>query len=230
MNNKKGILGKVLSILGFILCGILAFLLICNLVIIIKGSLKPETPPSVLGITPMVVMSGSMSGNAPDHIEVNDLIFVSKVDPKDIKEGDVICFMDGKIAVTHRVVTILEQPDGTRQFRTKGDANNTEDKDSVSEDNIVGRYRTRIPKLGGVAMFLQTPIGMILFIGIPLLAFIIYDFCMRKRSRDRESQKTEELKAEIRRLQALNSEKEASEKQSEDGLNKETKPESDKEN
>ena len=53
---------------------------------------------------------------------------------------------------------------------------------------------------------------------------------MATMTEEERSALKEELKAEIRRLQALNSEKEASEKQSEDGLNEETKPESDKEN
>ena len=36
-------------------------------------------PPSVLGVTPLVVMSGSMSDEAEDHIEVGDLIFIDKI-------------------------------------------------------------------------------------------------------------------------------------------------------
>lgn len=203
MEKKKSIFGKVFTVTGLVLCVIFAFLLICNFVIIIKGSLKPETPPSVFGITPMVVLSGSMSGDAPDHIEVNDLIFVGKIDADKVKVGDVICFMDGKATVTHRVTMIQNESDGSLSFRTKGDANNSEDQNSVPADKLVGKYRFRIPKVGGFAIFLQTPIGMIIFIGIPLIGFIIYDFLRRSKSVDKEAKKTEELKAEIERLKKL---------------------------
>ena len=55
---------------GAALCILFGILLICNLTILIKGTLFPENPPSMLGITPMVVLSGSMSGEAEEHIEV----------------------------------------------------------------------------------------------------------------------------------------------------------------
>ena len=47
---------------GLALCVILSFFLVCNLTVIVKGALFPDRPPSVLGVTPMVVLSGSMSG------------------------------------------------------------------------------------------------------------------------------------------------------------------------
>ena len=72
--------GGALTVIGAMLCILFGFLLICNLTIIIKGTLFPEKPPSVLGVTPMVVLSGSMSGQAEDHIEVGDLIFVGKAE------------------------------------------------------------------------------------------------------------------------------------------------------
>lgn len=45
-----------------LICIILCFALACNLTFIVKGALSPERPPSVSGMTPMVVLSGSMSG------------------------------------------------------------------------------------------------------------------------------------------------------------------------
>jgi len=51
---------KIFTAIGITLCVIFCLLLACNLTIIIKGSLYPDNPPSVLSITPMVVLSGSM--------------------------------------------------------------------------------------------------------------------------------------------------------------------------
>lgn len=194
---------KFTSIVGAVLCIVFGFMLICNLTIIVKGTLTPEKPPSVLGVTPMVVLSGSMSGTAEDHIEVGDLIFVGKADPDELKAGDVIAFMDGKVVVTHRILEVQAREDGALQYITKGDANNSTDLRPVHEDNLVGIYKTRIPKLGDFALFLQTPLGMVLFIALPLMAFILYDILRRQMYAKQEAKRTDELEAELARLRKL---------------------------
>lgn len=197
---------KILFIVGAVLCCIFAVMLICNLTIIIKGVLKPETPPSIFGVTPMVVQSGSMSGNAEDHIEVGDLIFTVKPQADELKKGDIISYMEGDIAVTHRIIEVKTEDNGKRSFITKGDANNTEDP-AVSEDAVFGLYIGRIAKLGDFAMFLQKPLGMAVFIGIPVCAFIIYDIIRRQKASGKANQETEELRAELEKLRAETEEK-----------------------
>lgn len=213
---KRSGLQRTLSVVGLIFCVIFGFMLLCNLTIIIKGTINPETPPSIFGITPMVVQSGSMSGDAPDHIEVGDLVFSGKADIEKLKVGDIISFMEGKVIVTHRITAIDTAENGSLIFTTKGDANNTEDSDPVTADNIIGIYKGRIPKLGDFAMFLQTPLGMILFVGVPLLAFIIYDIIRRQRSANKENKKTAEIEAELERLRTLAGEKAEESKEEEE--------------
>ena len=203
---KKNAGSVVLTVVGAVLCAVFSFLLVCNMIIIVKGTLHPETPPTVLGVAPMVVLSGSMSGTAEDHIEVGDLIFTVKPDTDKLKAGDIISFMDGNIAVTHRIIEVQTDADGKRSFVTKGDANNTEDP-AVSEDAVFGLYKGRIPGLGDFAMFLQRPLGMAVFIGIPVCAFIIYDIIRRQRSSGKKDKETEELKAELEQLRAAAGEK-----------------------
>ena len=202
-SRKEQTSNPILSILGVILCIVFGFMLICNLTIIIKGTIAPEKPPSVLGVTPMVVLSGSMSGDAEDHIEAGDLIFVNKAEASELEVGDVIAFMEGKIVVTHRIIDIQKDENNKYVFRTKGDANNAEDQRPVTEDNLVGIYKARIPKLGDFALFLQTPLGMVIFIGIPVFAFIIYDIIRRQQYMNRENKKTAEMEAELERLRKL---------------------------
>lgn len=192
---------KVLFIAGAVLCCIFAIMLVCNLIIIIKGVVNPGTPPSVFGVTPMVVQSGSMSGNAEDHIEVGDLIFTVKPNIAELKKGDIISYMEGDIAVTHRIIDIKTDENGKRSFITKGDANNTEDP-AVSEDAVFGLYKGRIAKLGDFAMFLQKPLGMAVFIGIPVCAFIVYDIIRRQKTSGKASKENEELRAELEKLRA----------------------------
>lgn len=195
--------GRVSTIIGTVLCIVFGLLLICNLTIIIKGTLNLEKPPSVLGITPMVVMSGSMSGDAEDHIEAGDLIFVRKEEPEKLQVGDVIAYMSGGTTVTHRITEISTDEDDDLLFTTKGDANEAEDTESVTVDQLVGVYQGRIPKVGDFALFLQQPLGMLLFIGVPLLAFIIYDILRRQRYASREKAKAQEMEEELARLRTL---------------------------
>lgn len=195
---------KLVSAIALVLCVIFGAMLVCNMTIIIKGTLHPEKPPAVLGITPMVVLSGSMSGDAPDHIEVGDLIFVDKVeDATTLQKGDVIAFMEGDVVVTHRIIDIQYTETGEPLFYTKGDANNAADRVPVTVGNLVGLYQSRIPKVGDFALFLQTPLGMILFIGVPLLVFIMYDIWRRRRFDQKETARTAELEAELERLRKL---------------------------
>lgn len=193
---------KVLTVIGAILCVLFGFTLLCNIIIIVKGTFRPDLPPSVFGTTPMVVLSGSMSGRAPDHIEVGDLIFVGRVQPDELQEGDIIAFMQGRTAVTHRIVDIETGEDGKLLYTTKGDANNTVDMDKVSEDALIGVFKGRIPKLGDFAMFLQTTRGMLLFVGLPVAAFIVYDILRRQKIAAREAQRNADLKAELSRLRS----------------------------
>lgn len=206
--NKAETSHKILSAVGLGLCVVFGFMLICNLTIIIKGTIFPERPPSVLGVTPMVVLSGSMSGDAKDHIEVGDLIFVGKAEASELEEGDVIAFREGKVVVTHRIIEVKQDENGEPLFVTKGDANNTEDQNPVTADNLVGIYKSRIPKVGDFALFMQTPLGMIIFIGVPVLAFIVYDIIRRQKYANQENKRTAEMEAEIARLRELAGEKE----------------------
>lgn len=198
---------KAASAIALVLCIVFGLMLICNLTIIIKGSVAPEKPPSVLGVTPLVVLSGSMSGEAEDHIEIGDLIFTGKAEPSALEKGDVIAFMEGSVVVTHRITDISTDENGKLLFTTKGDANNAEDLRPVSEDKLVGIYKFRIAKVGNFALFLQTPLGMMLFIALPLLLFIIYDILRRRHYAAKEDKRTAELEAELERLRALAGEK-----------------------
>lgn len=148
-----------------------------------------------------------MSGTRDGHIEVGDLIFVGPASPEELKEGDVIAFMEGRIVVTHRIIGIQSDEDGSLLFRTQGDANDSPDTKLVKQENIVGIYRIRIPKVGDFALFLHTPLGMLIFIVIPVEGFIIYDIIRRQYYSDKEQKLASEMQEELERLRAIAGEK-----------------------
>lgn len=201
---KKSAGSVILTVVGTVLCAVFSFLLVCNVIIIVKGTLRPETPPTVLGVAPMVVLSGSMSGTAEDHIEVGDLIFTTTPDLDSLQVGDVVAFMDDEVVVTHRIVDITADKSGKKQFVTKGDANNTEDP-AIYPESVIGVYRGRIPKLGDFALFLQKPLGMAVFIGVPVCAFVIGDVIRRRKQAQHSDEETARLREELERLKAAGS-------------------------
>ncbi len=179
----KRIMCRTLFWMGIALIVIFGFMLICNLIVIIKNAVKPDEPSGIFGIMPMVVESGSMSGEASDHIEVDDLIFVTEAEPEKLEVGDIIAYKskDG-IIVTHRIVEIETDDQGGLHFTTKGDANNVAD-EPVGTNALIGVYRGRIPKVGRVIMFLQTPIGIVTSLGVPIIIFFVSDILYRHRQK-----------------------------------------------
>ncbi len=110
---------------------------------------------SLIGLRPMVVMSGSMS---PALIP-GDMVVSRAIHPRDVHVGDVIIFADPtreNASVTHRVVAKELAEDGW-SFVTRGDANTGEERWSIAGNQMLGMPALRIPRLGRVAAYLAEP-------------------------------------------------------------------------
>lgn len=203
VENKKFKLSK-LDIVGIALLVIFLPIIILNATIVIKGAVKPNEVPKVFGYAPLIVISDSMDieyGN-PGAFNKNDLILIKETDPTTLEVGDIVTYMTkDQEVVTHRIIkhtTVNGEPG----YITQGDFSPSED-DPITYDQVVGIYVTRIPKLGGVATFLQTPTGVIILIGIPVLIFLIIDFLNKSKEKKLSDSKNAELEAEIQRLKNL---------------------------
>ncbi len=193
--NPTRVIRRITTAIGIILCVVLIPILIVNITIIVKSYVYPDKVPSFLGYKPFIVLSDSMNPG----INSGDLVLVKETSPSSLKTGDIIAYREGDSVVTHRIVGITEA-DGTLQFTTKGDANNVDDANTVNSENIEGSYLLDIPKLGNAALYLQTPVGMLICIGIPVLLLVAYDI-IRRRRYDLEKQKaTKELEKELERM------------------------------
>lgn len=123
-----------------------------------------------------VIVSQSMVPN----IKVNDAVVIKRIEPEDLKIGDIITFSSTDpnyvgLIVTHRIVGKELSQNGDYIFRTKGDNNNVEDSALVHEDKIYGKVFLKIPKLGYVRYILTTKKGFVLFIIFPTICFVIFD-------------------------------------------------------
>ena len=198
---------KVLTIFGIILCIILIPILIINIMLITKSYINKDEVPSVGGVFPLIVLTDSME----PEIYSGDLIICNTTEAKDIKVKDVISFFDpagnGTSIVTHRVVEVVED-NGEIFFRTRGDNNNTEDKELVAAENLVGVYKMRIAGAGHIAMFMQSTAGLIICVVLPIILLVGYDSICRGIYEKNNKQDTDALLAELEALRAEKAEKE----------------------
>lgn len=211
----------ILTIVCLALCAIFAFILVCNVIIIIKDAVDPDNPPRLFGLTPLVVVSDSMHGTRPGHIERNDLIFVEYVPFDELHVGDVVSFKDRGSLTTHRLkeyLPFLEKEHEGETFSggwiTGGDYLGTNDADVLYEYNYIGKLVARVPGIGGLFLLLKNPFVMALCIGIPLGLIILIDLLNKKKAekaaKEAKADKTTELEdkaaaleAELARLRAL---------------------------
>ena len=211
MADNKSTLGhRILTGVGIALCVILVPMLIINCTLLIKGWTNKDEVPSLFGYAPMIVLTDSMVGNNEDNFNGGDLIFVKTVKPEEVKEGDVISFFDpqgnGTSITSHRVVEIINE-DGKISFKTKGDNNNTEDKLPVPAESLAGVYTGfRIAGAGRVAMFMQTPWGLIICVVVPILLLIGWDAVRRTIYNKKHEEDKDALLAELEELRRLKAE------------------------
>ena len=213
MNGEKqtSTLGhQILTGVGIILCVILIPILIINCTLLVKGWTNKDEVPKFLGYAPMIVLTDSMVGNNEDNFGGGDLIFVKTVKTEEVKKDDVISFFDpqgnGTSIISHRVVEIINE-DGKTSFKTKGDNNNTEDKFPVPAENLAGVYTGfKIAGAGRIAMFMQTPWGLIICVIVPILLLIGWDAVRRARYNKKHEEDKDALLAELEELRRLKAE------------------------
>jgi signal peptidase len=125
------------------------------------------------GYRPVVVYSGSME----PALHVGSLAFVKSVPATEIERGDVITFTDPyqpERLVTHRVVEVVERPEGGLAYRTKGDANEHRDPWAIALPPQAGRTAFDVPYVGYALWYAKTREARTLLIAlVALLALVL---------------------------------------------------------
>lgn len=215
MKNKAE---KIKIILMSVIAVILLPILAINLTLIINGSLNRDTPPEIFGIAPLAVTSGSMEGEEPDSFGKGALIFVrilKEGETDSLKEGEIITFLSSDVYVTHRIIAIHRDESGKIvSFVTQGDSNSVTD-GAIPVENVVGKCVGSVEGLGEFSLFMQTPAGILVFVGIPVVLYILFDALRislyNRRVKAEKAQELREKEAEIERLRALVSENDGAE-------------------
>ena len=151
----------VKKVFGWIGTGFLTLLVVIASWLCFDKFVLGHQVPSIFGYSSLMVATGSMSGT----IEEGDLIIIKDTD--DYKIGDIVTFFqDGDdIPTTHRIYNI----DDEGKWVTRGDANNSYDKRSITSDEIIGEVVLVIPYVGTFIDWAVEGGGLIYIIGIFLI-------------------------------------------------------------
>lgn len=202
--SKNSLSKKIFGFIGIVICVFLTLIIIVNVTMIVKSYLYPDKVPDFMGYKPFIVLSGSMEPT----ILTGDLVVIQETAAENIAPNDIIAFCadaNAEAVVTHRVTEVVTE-DGVISFLTKGDANTGADANEVKAEELEGKYLGRVSGLGHFAMFLQTPVGMLIFVVTPLCLFIVYDMVARNRRSKKKASREAELEAELEALKAAQKE------------------------
>ena len=197
-------MGKLKKVVSIIILIILIPILFINGVILVNSFIHPDEIPSFFGWKPFIVLSGSME----TEIDAGDVAVVKETDTASLKKGDIIAFKSGEIVITHRIYDIIQE-EGETRYITKGDNNNAEDNGYVLPEQIEGVYQFKISRLGNLAMFIQTPIGMIVCLSVPFIILVLVQIVDSKRNQKyikEKGNKQKIMEEEIERLKKENEE------------------------
>ncbi|AJW78601.1 signal peptidase I [Clavibacter michiganensis] len=161
--------------------------------------------PKVTGSVPLTILTQSMEPTLPP----GTLIVVRPVDTDTLQIGDVATYQirSGDPAViTHRILAIASESDGTRTFTFKGDNNAEPDSKPVTAAQIQGEVWYSVPLVGWAnqAANGQARSWIIPSIAVALLAYAVVTIvhgAIQTRRRRRESA-AEDVAADADRVHA----------------------------
>jgi signal peptidase len=140
-------------------------------IVIVVALLTPAIifaiPFIVDGYYSSVIMSSSMEPAIP----IGSIVVVKRVNPDDVKVGNIIVFQRSDSKTLHRVIDKIVE-NGSYYFKTKGDANEDPDPWIVQPEQVQGSLLLTIPYYGYLIYFAGTPIGFILMVIIPAILLI----------------------------------------------------------
>ena len=178
MENKKDV-KKIINIVVNVLL-IVAIVLAAFSTYISFVSTSGSGIPSIFGISFLSIQTDSMYPTLKPGDLIIDKTIKNNEEVEKLKIGDVITFWTNEqgqlILNTHRITAIYpESINNFTSFQTSGDKAGTADYNNVHAADVVGKWTgMRIPGVGKVVDYLQTPTGFFILVIIPVLIFFIF--------------------------------------------------------
>lgn len=185
---KKKPKSKAVSILGNV-----AFYTVLVLLVVGAFLFKSQSsgaPFTFAGHSAFTVLTSSMEDTYPK----GSLVVTKAVDANTLQIGDDITFMvSEKSSVTHRVIGITENYQGTgqRAFETKGTMNQDPDRDPALAANVVGKVVFCSVVLGQAAAFITKNWPFMLFFVVVIAGLVAFLKWNMKRPEQKKDKKKE---------------------------------------
>ncbi len=161
------------TLVNILLVAVVIFGIICSYTAFVSA--RGDGVPDLFGFRFFAIQSQSME---PTIMKGDLIVDTALKSFDDLEKGDVITFwtiISGeRVLNTHRIVDITDNGNYL-YFTTRGDNNTIDDALGVHQGEIVGKYLFAIPKLGDIISFLQTSMGFLLVIVLPVFLFFIYN-------------------------------------------------------
>ena len=181
MNNFKKNLKSVIRIILLVAA---ATVIGMNVYMLNASRLAGNEVPMPFGVGMAVVLSGSME----PELSAGDLLLI--VEKNSYHERDIIVYQDGRLTVTHRIISITED-----EVITRGDANNVDDT-PIKPDQIKGEVVMALPYVGFAVNVIKTPIGTV---AILALAVFLLERSFRNE-KEKDEKELDAIRAEIEKL------------------------------
>ena len=209
------------TVLLAVLCVILIPLLAVNITLIVKGALYPDELTDVFNIAPVAIDNTYMEGENEGCFNEGALVFIKTFDTDEerqaVEQGDVVAFRwledDGSVNFTvYRILGVTRDEETGLITSVSVRADNVPEGEGtapipVEIGDVVGILNGSIDHLGAFAMFLMQPLGVLLFVGVPVVIYVVVDIIRitihNRKVRKAESDELRDKDEEIARLRAL---------------------------
>lgn len=174
---------KALQITGNVLLWIFVVFAVFVTVLVFSAQGNKDGLSNIMGKSLVTIQSDSMK----PVFKTGDLIIdqiLTNSEKLELKPDDIITYYvdlngDGISELnTHRIVDVYEK-DGYTYYVTKGDNNETNpvnDAEPVMHPYVLAKYTgVKLGGIGTVINFLQTPVGFLCVIVLPLVVFFLFE-------------------------------------------------------
>ena len=163
---------KVISFILNTLLTIITIVIIIGAYYMYQVKIQKKDYANLFGYSLFEVATGSMSPT----IKGGDVVITKLT--KEVKENDIIVYIDGNNIITHRLI----EKNGNKII-TRGDANNSEDK-PIEEKMIIGEVVKIIPQLGTWQQILSSPEILVLIVILILILSVIYAYTSKSEEKN----------------------------------------------
>lgn len=187
ISNRK----RYISIIRLIIIYLFSILLIIGAIFF---AMDASPQKSIFGYRYYTVLTASME---PSY-SVGDVVIVKLANAQDIQVDDVITFnpsSDTDTYLTHRVVEVMDNYEntGVTCFKTKGDANESEDSFLIDSSRVIGKVTFCVPMIGYIIRFIQ----LRWYFVVPLIILVLILIKLLKMYNDSSNYTTNKIKGEV---------------------------------